>query len=380
MDKKVFWSEYNKYVINRLSNLLKDKREKYGVDLHIHTKYYVDGKGDVIDKINRAKDFGFDIISLCDHDSISAYSDLFDVITNKNFSIDDFPIIIPGVEFSVYYEKYTGLCHVLKYFLNPNDESTQAQIKHNMEAYWKRAEIQINNFKNSIVFQKMLTETDKELLDIYKYNKYLEDIGWDYPEYASLVDYIGIILDNNGYNTFDVYNILYDSLRDDECIERRNKRKELLDNFLKRHSIEEIKNNGRLLMPLLAPLGIDDNKYVGYDSIGSLSVESYSQLNIRDLKNGIYILAHPDVDKLHLLLDEIPFLGSNIVGYEINKCNRKSNIDDITQCARRLGFILTVGSDSHDNEYQLYNEIEFYSMDKSDLIALRDIGRILYRD
>lgn len=55
-----------------------------------------------------------------------------------------------------------------------------------------------------------------------------------------------------------------------------------------------------------------------------------------------------------LLLNDIPFLGTGIWGYEINANNWKSTGKEIEFCADKNGFVISLGSDSHSVKDSLY--------------------------
>ena len=354
MNDKLFWNTYLKYMIIKLENLLSQHRKHYLVDLHIHTAASSDGSDTFLQKIKRAKEEKFDIISITDHDTFAAYDELYDLIIRHEICIDDVPIIIPGIEFSVYYEKYNGLCHVLEYSCNPKSLESIEKEKVNIDAYWKRCKIQFERLNYNPALNYYRLKYDIHFSE-EEYFNYLKREGELYPEYKSLIDYIYLKLKEKNITISDVKEKLSELLIYDQCNERKEKMKFKLEEYQSRHRNEDINLCSRLLMPLLAPVGIDDADYPNEEQRGSLSVGKYGQLNIREMVGeGIYILAHPDVERLGLLLNDIPFLGTGIWGYEINANNWKSTGKEIEFCADKNGFVISLGSDSHSVKDSLY--------------------------
>ncbi len=67
------------------------------VDWYIHSNHSSDASQSIYDILKNIREKKFEIISITDHDSVSAYDELYD----KFYSIlheDSFPILIPGIE------------------------------------------------------------------------------------------------------------------------------------------------------------------------------------------------------------------------------------------------------------------------------------------
>lgn len=91
------------------------------VNLHIHTKYS-DGKGDYRSIVEQAKDKGYKVISITDHNTIKGHIENSDLLN----------YVIAGVEFDVWY-KYIFL-HLLAYGIDINaDCMKKFYAKHKSE-------------------------------------------------------------------------------------------------------------------------------------------------------------------------------------------------------------------------------------------------------
>ena len=79
MNNKKFWTRYNDDVEKRVLELIEVKeRDGEGFalcDFHIHSNHSSDGKQSVEDIINESIKYGFEIISITDHDCVSARSE-----------------------------------------------------------------------------------------------------------------------------------------------------------------------------------------------------------------------------------------------------------------------------------------------------------------
>lgn len=72
--------EINKLILSRIKQLLLEHRDTYRVDLHLHTLYSSDGTQTVLQALKKAKEKHIDIVSIADHDSIRAYSEIMKII------------------------------------------------------------------------------------------------------------------------------------------------------------------------------------------------------------------------------------------------------------------------------------------------------------
>jgi hypothetical protein len=101
------------------------------VDLHMHTTYS-DGFYTPAEILDKAKENGFDAISITDHDSISGIEEA--TIIGKEMGIE----VISGVEIS---SEHNGKeVHILGYFIDPLDEEFKKYLNFFREERIKRAE------------------------------------------------------------------------------------------------------------------------------------------------------------------------------------------------------------------------------------------------
>ncbi|MBN1604000.1 MAG: PHP domain-containing protein [Chitinispirillaceae bacterium] len=345
--------EYNQWVIERLDALLKKEKDYYYVDLHIHTNNSADGLQSVEAVINRAKAIGFDIISITDHDSIHAYEQLFS--THSKMSLET-PIIIPGVEFSVSFPEYGSMCHVLKYFYDTSDPGFQSNITQNDMAYWNRAKLQFERIDKNKCLNYFFNKYNVHYsLEAYKY--FLIQHTIQIPEYTTLIDYLHSLLIEKGVNVWDIYYKTVEFNELDSCEERREKKRKVLDRFLTKYNCKDIAANGRKLLPILAPVDIDDANYTGYESSGNFTINEYGQVTIDQLKNcGMNVLAHPGKDKIDLL----DGLTDVLTGLELNYRSTDVTNNLVADKIDYLSLITTIGSDSHSVTDDLYDDLSFY--------------------
>lgn len=353
---------FNNYQITKLEQLLLKNKRSYRVDLHLHTDYSVDGLQTVEQAIEKSKKMKFDIISIADHDTISAYNE---IVERKLFQGKDVPIIIPGVEFTVSYPAYEGRCHVLKYFFDANDQRILNLISENKAAFNNR----VNIWFRRIGENKCLNFYTK-IFDITfsrnDYWKFIKERGELLPDYPTIAEYIYSLLCKHGISVWDVYNRMVSINEQDPCITRKLKKTAALKRFYDRYRDKEISTNYRKLKPILAPLGIDDDDFSEYESSGSLSVNEYGQIPILKLINsGINVLAHPDIKKLYCI-DELLEEGC-IEGVEINWHNQQYANNLIYQKAKEESLLLTKGSDKHSYSSEEYDDLEFYEMSYEEL-------------
>lgn len=327
--------------------------------MHTHTEYSNDGFDSVKDKIDRAQRCGFDIIAITDHDSVDALDELFDLLTENEYYAHSGPVIIPGVEYTVNYEKYNGLCHILQYFVNPKSEVVKRRLLCNENAFWVRSQMQFKRVEQNYALQKLIKDYGLEI-NYDGYIKFLLNIKEQTPDYGNLISYIFCNMREKGVHISDVKRLIYQMVYRDTCQIRKCKYMKSLERFEKRHGEEDINKKGNLLLPLLAPVGIDDEDY-SCKPIGVLTVNRYGQINLFDLDdNGFYVLAHPEVEQLDLLKSDIPINYKQISAYEINKSNYRSNVNDIKGMAVCAGLFFTIGSDSHSIKDNLYDNKLFY--------------------
>ena len=349
---------YNYRQIERMKNLLCENRNQYKIDLHIHTNYSADGMQTVDEAIRDAKNQQFDIISIADHDSINAYQEI-----SQN-DMDTLPIIIPGIEFTVWYPEYEGRCHVLKYFYNTSDTKLQDCLEKNKNAFLKRISIWFERIEKNGCLQYFFKEFDIRCNES-DYICFL-DRTHQTPEYTTIAEYIFFLLNQKGIDVWMVYKKMRECNAKDECIERKEKREKLLNHFYYKYKNQDIAHNYRKLKPLIAPRGIDDADYKGYLESGSLSVNEYGQISILELKNsGFNILAHPDENRLYC----IDNLSDLIAGVEVNYRSEMLANKRVYDKALKNNLLLTKGSDKHSSD-DSYSNMNFYNISRKELQRL----------
>ena len=94
-----------KIKIFKLVERKKQNNEKFLLcDLHIHSNHSSDGTQSLEEIICETQKLGFEIIALTDHDSVSIFNDLYNLI--KQNKLPEFPIIIPGIEQTISFKEY----------------------------------------------------------------------------------------------------------------------------------------------------------------------------------------------------------------------------------------------------------------------------------
>lgn len=360
-----FWNQYNKKTKKRISELM-ERKEKIYVDLHMHSNYSTDGKQSLTEIIENTKQRNFDIISITDHDNIEVYDELYKLI-EKDEEIT--PIIIPGVEFTVECREYGSQCHILQYFINPKEEEMLKDIEKNEKAGWNRAKRQFERIKYNKALQYFCK--NKELkLSFEEYKEFLITSKLYIPEYMTITEYIKQKLLRVNVNVLEVFDKLEEVNKEDKCEERRiakeNKYKYLREKY---KNNKEASTSTRLLLSIIAVKGVDDDYYKGYENSGSLSVNEYNQIKIENLNNKyLTIFAHPNPEGFKVI-DNIEKYSDNIKGIENNYRSfySKEDLDCFYKIAKKQNFIITVGSDSHDNKNTFYKEMDFYIMDKENI-------------
>lgn len=350
--------QYVATVLERIEFLLK-KKKSYLVDLHIHTNHSTDGRQSVSEAISRARQLGFDIISITDHDSIEAYSEINDL------DLFEFPIIIPGVEFTVSYPLYGERCHILKYFFNEFDDEIKNALKQNKASGWSRAKLHFEQISYNRCLQSFFEEYDI-VCSLDNYIDFLVD-NCQCPDYASLVDYIFFLLNVKAIGVWDVYLRMCEINEIDPCDARRLHKSYALKKFHDKYKDQRSQLNSRRLLPLLATVTVVDSNYPDYVSSGNLTILNYGQVDINQIKkSGFNIFAHPNANKLNLV-DNIPDI---IAGFELNyRSTEEANkfVDEKISC---LNLIKTLGSDVHSADEDFYNRISFYKMTHNELFKI----------
>ncbi len=121
-------------------------------DLHMHTNHS-DGQHSVEELIKLCKSAGLDIISITDHDTISAINEAVEI--GKEYGIE----VIPGLEISSDFLDYD--IHILAYFFDVNSKELEEYLNFFRAERYKRA-IRIINRLNEIG----LTITIEDVLEV----------------------------------------------------------------------------------------------------------------------------------------------------------------------------------------------------------------------
>lgn len=365
-----FWHHYNRRSIKQLESLLTSERQTYVVDLHIHTDWSADGEQSVVEVIQRARDLKFDVISITEHDSVGSYTEIPEILQSFATTDQYVPIVLTGIEFTVRYDDYGDMCHILKYGVNPRSQTILSAVEHNESAFWNRAQIQFQRVSQNPTL-RMLSKRLGLTITFDEYGEYLTRFKVSVPEYPTLISYI--------HSKFAVHNVrlgelfrsvMTDAVRD-TCEPRREMKLEALRRFEKKYSnlFNSADYPARVLSPILATPGIDDDDFTECLPSGNLSVRNYGQLFISDLPDeGVTVFAHPSGNRLHLMSYAVSNL--NIQGIELNRSNRHAKVDDVSRTAGDLNVFLTRGSDNHGPRYASYENMDFYQMPTRDLQRL----------
>lgn len=358
-----FWNNYLNKTIFEIARLIDNKKTIY-TDFHIHTDYSADGKQSLSEVINRARKVGIDIIAITDHDSIDVCNDLYEyIINNKN----TFPLIIPGVEFTVENNDYGSQCHILQLMINPKEENLIKNVEYNKKALWHRIKLQFKRISENAVLQYYINKY-KILCTESDFKEFLKRFERPIPEYNTLMQYIQSKMIENRISNWDIFKLLEEHNQKDCCIERKSI-KEARYKILKERYCQQndSKENIRFLHSMLAVKGADDDDFQSYPSEGSLSVNYFNELKVNEInKNHLTVIAHPSQNKINLI-NKLIELNDNICGVENNKQCKYSNHKLLSNKAKELKLIQIIGSDSHTLENELYDDIDFYRANKDEL-------------
>ncbi|MDT9722446.1 PHP domain-containing protein [Paenibacillus sp. ClWae2A] len=371
MNSYDFWDNYNKENISRIERLLTLNKNYIRVDLHNHSDYSVDGEQTVKHIIDQAIEMDFEIISITDHDSVRAYDELAVLIREYSVLNIKLPIIITGIEFTVNYEDYGSMCHVLKYGINPASPSLDLIIKKNEAACWMRATKQFKRiFENQTL--RFFSEKYNILFSLEEYKIYLQMQKVPIPEYPSLIDYIFLKMEPHQIKLKKIISQLYKATLFDKCEDRKQKKIRALNRFIAKYNsqLNRWDYKSRLLAPLFATVGIDDADYPDHISSGNLSINEYGQVHITELTDeGVTVFAHPNGDKLHLM-NECLNIGGKMAALELNSSNRHALEQDIFDKAMELGLFLTRGSDNHGVSKDVYGDLSNFNLSISNVRSL----------
>lgn len=325
----------------------------------MHSTCSSDGRQSLREILNNTRKLGFDIISITDHDNVSVYEELKEMILNNE--IQGYPIVITGIEHTVSYGDYGTMCHILKHFINPEEKEIQRDIEIVNQSFWNRAKIQFERMKDCRPLQRLMNRYGISVC-FGEFVQYLEVNKIKTPDYAPLIKYL--------MNKFDSYNVdfwkLFEELKadnnEDLCIERREKKRVRYDVVEKRFKNKNVNENERFLLAILAVRGVDDSLYPNFISSGSLSVNEYGQVNIFDLNaKGITTFAHPTEAVVETLL-RCGDVGGGLVGIENNKKNEYKDFSRFEYVKQKMSLVELRGSDAHGCREDVYDDLGFYDV------------------
>ena len=363
MNNRKFWKKYNKKIEFQISELLKNKaknnEEDVLCDLHMHSNHSTDGKQTLQDIIEESIKYGFEIISITDHDSVSVYDDLYKMIKTHALP-QNAPIIIPGIEHTVSFKDYKTMCHILKYFVNPKSKAINGDIKKLNKSYYNRAKIQISRILQSSFYQEIFNNYKIKVgyKDFLKYLKRNHTI----PDYAPLVDYLATKFNQAGLKTKELYRLVREYNDNDACLERqrlKNERFAYLDN---KYQNIDVQDNRRFMLSILGVRGVDDAYFPEYPVSGSISVDEYGQVSIYNLnKQGIAVFAHPEHEKVNLI-SKVKNCAGGFWGLELNFKSKQEFFDELLVVANNQNLCVTKGSDRHKKDEPVYDDLSFYKI------------------
>lgn len=355
-----FWEDYLSKIKEKIKDLCNEKDE-LKIDLHIHSNFSADGEQNVREIIDSTRECGFDVIAITDHDTVEAFSELFNIVKEGITN----PIVIPGVEFTMDNVLYGSQCHILQLFINPKDDVIMKNIVKNYKALFKRSKIQFKRLKENLAIREIVKKY-KLKISYLEYLKYLEDNNL-ICEYSTLCEYLMNKFRSVGITTFEVLRLLEKYNRED-CYKDRLEYKKKRFKVLREKYIESEENNfnERFLLSMLAVREVDDDWWEKPSS-GSLSVNSYGQLKISEIntKYPTYF-AHPTGSKFSVV-EEILDSKKSIIGMEYNRRNNDLNKEEFDRIIKNRNLIKIIGSDSHDKKLTYYDDMSFYKISGEDL-------------
>lgn len=357
-----FWKRYLNDILIKMEKLLQEKEFVY-VDLHIHSNYSADSNQSLEEIIERAKNLKLDIISITDHDSIKVYDDLYNYLKDNKI---DRPIIIPGIEFTIDNKDYGSQFHILQLMINPKSDEIINNVIYQEQANWIRIEKQFERLKKNKAIQHFLKKYNFNCT-IEEYKEYLNKCYRPIPEYKTIMEYLQNKMKKYNITNWDILEQMKKWNNTDKCITRKKIKQDAYEKLLNKYIDNSLSEyNFRFFHCLLAVRGADDDFYPQYEIMGDLSVNNYNELKLDELnRNNITIFAHPSENKL-FLLEELLKLNDNICGMELNKRCKYSDIKLFNNELKKLKMIKIIGSDSHDIDSDLYDNIDFYKFAKAD--------------
>lgn len=173
-----FWETYLKTIKKKILKLCAEK-ETLQIDLHIHSNYSSDGQQTIKQIIASSQLKDFDIIAVTDHDTLSAYNEIYSHVKDGLAN----PIIIPGIEFTMDNSDYGNQCHLLQLFVNPKDEEIVNEVSRNFEASFNRSKIQFQRLKVNIAMQELFRKNNINV-SFEEYKQYILDNNKELLEFA----------------------------------------------------------------------------------------------------------------------------------------------------------------------------------------------------
>ena len=360
MNNYEFWEEYLKRINKEILKLC-NKKEKLLIDIHIHSNYSADGKQSVMQILESTKEKEFDVIAITDHDTLDAYKELFEIVKDGSVTT---PIVIPGIEFTIDNKDYGNQCHLLQLFINPQDSIITKNVDVNYKAMFNRSKIQFSRLKENKAIQNIL-KTHRLSISYEEYKEYLIANQLP-PEYDTLCFYLIEKFKSKKITTFNVLDLL-EKYNQYDCYEdRKNYKAKRYKQLREKYDMNPNNYyNSRFLLSMLAVREVDDDWW-DKPSSGSLSVNSFGQLKLNDINEKYKIFfAHPTEKRLKIV-EEMIVSKKNIVGLELNIRNKYENIDNFYNLLNKYKLNKVIGSDSHDNTLQFYNDLSFFEMDSVD--------------
>jgi len=359
MNNYEFWENYNNLVKDEIKKLC-SKKDKLFIDLHIHSNYSADGKQNLNQILQTTKEKRFDVIAITDHDSIDVYDELYNIVS-KTLT---YPLVIPGIEFTIDNKEYGNQCHLLQLFINPKDQIIQKDVLNNYEAMFNRSKKQFERLKQNLAIQELI-KNNNIYLSYNEYKKYLMKNEY-IPEYDTLCLYLIEKFKKKGITTFNILDKLEKYNKEDCFEDRKNYKAKRYAKLKEKYSINDNnKYNARFLLSMLAVREVDDDWWPE-PACGSLSVNSYGQLKIEEINNKYDIyFAHP-TEKSLIVVDKIVKSKKNIKGLELNIRNDYRNIESFYKILNENKLIEIKGSDSHDASLQFYKNMDFFMIDSKE--------------
>ncbi len=373
MNNKKFWTRYNDDVEKRVLELIEAKeRDGEGFalcDFHMHSNHSSDGKQSVEDIINESIKYGFEIISITDHDCVSAYDELYKLL-KKGLLPEKAPIIIPGIEHTVSFREYRTMCHIVKYFINLKSKDVNHDIKKLNASYYNRVKIQLDRILKSEFYQSIF-QTYRIRVGYKDFLRYLKQ-RHEIPDYAPLVDYLAIKFHDAGLKTAELYRLVREFNDKDPCVERRQMKLERFAYLDNKYQNIDVQDNRRFMLSILGVRGVDDAYFPGYPISGSLSVDEYGQVSIYDLNHdGVTVFAHPEHDRVHLI-ENVKECAGGFWGLELNFKSKQEFFGELIAEAKKQNLHITCGSDRHAKTEPVYENLDFYRINIYDLKSFID--------